>query len=68
MGERRSAYRVLVGNLRERNPLENTHVNGRIILKRYLGKGWRVLDWIGLAQYRDRWQAVVYTVMNLRVP
>jgi hypothetical protein len=29
--------------------------------------GWGSVDWIQLAQDRDRWQAVVYTVMNLQV-
>ena len=26
------------------------------------------MDWIGLAQYRDRWWALVSTVMNFRIP
>jgi hypothetical protein len=30
--------------------------------------GWEGADWIDLAQNRDRWRALVYTVMNLRVP
>jgi hypothetical protein len=30
--------------------------------------GWDVMDWIDLAQDRDQWKAVIYTVMNLRVP
>jgi hypothetical protein len=30
--------------------------------------GWGGVDWIDLAQDRDRWQALVYTVMNLQVP
>jgi hypothetical protein len=30
--------------------------------------GWESTDWIDLAQDRDRWQTVVYTVMNLQVP
>jgi hypothetical protein len=30
--------------------------------------GWRVMDWIDLAQDREHWRALVYTVMNVRVP
>jgi hypothetical protein len=30
--------------------------------------GWGDLDWIGLAQHRDRWRALVNLVLNLRVP
>jgi hypothetical protein len=30
--------------------------------------GWGDVDWIGVAQYRNRWRAVVNSVLNLRVP
>jgi hypothetical protein len=30
--------------------------------------GWGDVDWIGLAQDRDRWRALVHSVLNLRVP
>jgi hypothetical protein len=30
--------------------------------------GWDVMDWIDLAQDRDKWNALVITIMNLRVP
>jgi hypothetical protein len=49
--------------------LEEPGVDGRIILKwifERLGVG--DADWIDLAQDRVRWRALVYTVMNLRVP
>jgi hypothetical protein len=48
--------------------LEDPGIDGRIILKwifERLGGG---VDWIDLAQDRDRWRALVNTVMNLRVP
>jgi hypothetical protein len=69
MGERRGAYRTLVGKLREGDHLEDPGVDGRIILKwvfERLDEGGT--DWINLAQDRDRWRARVNMVMNLRVP
>jgi hypothetical protein len=48
--------------------LEDPGVDGRIIIKWILEKWERGMDWINLAQDRDRWWAVVYAVMNLRVP
>jgi hypothetical protein len=30
--------------------------------------GWGDVDWIGLAKDRNRWRALVYSVLNLRVP
>ena len=55
--------------MREGDHLENPGVGERIILKwiceRSDGEG---MDWISLAQDRDRWRALVNAVMNLRVP
>jgi hypothetical protein len=56
------------GNLRERNHLGNPGVDGRIIL-RWIFRKWDVcMDWIELAQDRDRWRALVNVVTNLQVP
>jgi hypothetical protein len=43
-------------------------VGGRVILKRIIKKWYGDIDWIELAQDRDRWRAVVNAVMNLGVP
>jgi hypothetical protein len=48
--------------------LEDPDVDGRIILKRIFERLDGGVDWIDLAQDRARWRAVVYTVLNLRVP
>jgi hypothetical protein len=57
--------------MRETDHLKEIGIYGRIILnwifkKRYGGGGG--MDWIDMAQDRDRWRAVVNAVMNLRVP
>jgi len=58
-----------VGKPEVRDHLENTGVDGNIILRWNLRK-WDVegMEWIDLAQDRDRWRALVNAVMNLRVP
>jgi hypothetical protein len=48
--------------------LEDPGVDGRIILKWIFKKWDGGMDWIDMAQDRDRWQAVVNAVMNLCVP
>jgi hypothetical protein len=57
------------GNLREKDHLEEAGVDGRIIL-RWIYRNWngRGMDWIELAQERDRWRAHVNALMKLRVP
>jgi hypothetical protein len=54
MGEMRNAYSIVVGNLKERDRLEDVGIDGEIILKWILGKVWEVVDWIHLAQDRDQ--------------
>ena len=56
------------GDLMERDHLEDQGMDGRIILKSILKKWDGDVEWIGLAQDRDRWQSLVNAVMNLRVP
>jgi hypothetical protein len=69
MGETRNAYRILLGKPEGKRPLgrprrrwvDNIKINVR-------ERGWNVVDWINLAQERDRWRALVNTVMSLWVP
>jgi hypothetical protein len=68
MGERRGAYRVLVGKPEGRRPLGRPRRRWKDNIKTYLREGWvGGMDWINLAQDRDRWRALVNAVMNLRV-
>jgi hypothetical protein len=54
--------------VRERNYLEDTCLDGRIIIK-WIFYGWDGgMDWIGVAEDRDRCRAVVNAVMNFRFP
>jgi hypothetical protein len=69
MGERRSAYRALVGKPEGRRPLGRPRRRWEDNIKKDLREfGWGGIDWINLAQDRDRWRALVNAVMNLRVP
>ena len=69
VGEAEACTGFRWGNLRERDHLEDPDVYGRIILRWILGRGMEGgMDWIELAQDRDRWRAFVNAVMNLRVP
>jgi len=68
MGDRRAEYRVLMGGPDGKRPLRKQkrrwEDNINIYLKHLV---WGDLKWIDLVQDRDRWQAIVYEVMNLRV-
>ena len=69
MGEERGLYMVLVGKLEVKRPLGRPRrrwVNNNRMDLQEVGCGY--MDWIGLAQDRDRWRTFVSAVMNLRVP
>jgi hypothetical protein len=69
MGEVRGAYTILVGRPDGRRslgrPRRRWEDNIRMDLREI---GFEDADWIHLAQDRDRWRALVNTVMNLRIP
>ena len=67
MGNRRGAYRVLVGKHEGKGQLEDAGVDGRVIFKKNLREiGRKCMDWIKLVQDRDNWRDLVKTVMVLR--
>jgi hypothetical protein len=69
MGEKRNAYTLLVGQPEGKRPLGRARRRLVDNIKIDLGEvGWGDVDWIGLAQDRNRWRALVNLVLNLRVP
>jgi hypothetical protein len=71
-GERRNACRISVGKLEGKVPVgrpkRKWEDNIKVNLREIREIGWGDMDWIVLAQDRGQWRALVYAVMNLRVP
>ena len=68
MGERRGVYRVVVGKLEGKRPIGRPRHRWEDNIKMDLQEvGCRGVDWIDLAQDRDRWQSTVIEVLNLWV-
>jgi hypothetical protein len=69
MGKKRNVDRLLAGKLEGKRPLGKPRRRWMDNIKMDLLEiGLSVVDWIGLAQDRYRWRALVNAVMNLRVP
>jgi hypothetical protein len=69
MGEGRGVYRVLVGKPEGKRPLGRPRRRWEDNIRMDLQEvGCGCVDWIGLAQDRDRWRALLNVVMNLLVP
>jgi hypothetical protein len=69
MGEKRNAYRILLGKLEGKRPLGRPRRRWVDNIKIDLRETeWDGINWIDLAQDRDQWRALVNTLMNFRVP
>jgi hypothetical protein len=69
MDEKRNAYRLLVRKPEGKRVLRRPKRRWVDTIRMDIGEvGWGDVDWIGLAKDRNRWRALVNSVMNLRVP
>jgi hypothetical protein len=69
MWEKRNACRLLVGKPEGKRPLGRPRRRWVVNIRMDLGDvGWGDVDWIGLAKDRNRWRALVNSVLNLLVP
>jgi len=67
--DRRGLCKVLVGKPEGKRPLRSPRRGWEDNIKKDLQEvGCGGVDWIDLAQDRERWRALVIVVMNLRVP
>jgi hypothetical protein len=70
MGEKRNTYRLLVGKPEGKRPLGRPRCRWVDNIRIDLGEvgGWGDVDRIGLAKDRNRWTALVNSVLKLRIP
>jgi hypothetical protein len=69
LGEKRNAYRLLVGKPEGKRPLRRPRCRRVDNIRMDLGEvGWVDVNWIVLAKDRNRWRALVNSVLNLQVP
>jgi hypothetical protein len=69
IGHNLNACRLLMGKPEERRPLGRPRGRWLDNIRMDLVEvGWGGVDWIGLVQDKDRWRALVNSVLNLRIP
>jgi hypothetical protein len=69
MGEKKNAYRLLVGKPEGKRPLGRPRRRWVNNIRMDLGEvRWGDVDWIGMAKDRNRWRALVNSVLNHLVP